>query len=249
MTESEFHPVRSKYLVITADFIVPIAVTIAVAALWWIVFHTGTFAIRTIVCTSDGGQCKDTNLLAELAKYKGKNIFQVNTDALAYHLESADYMIKTAVVTRTLPGSLAVALQSVSPVVALQVAGQNEWMLFDGSLRLIGSTSTDPSIPTVLIQTPITLAVGKSANDGNLRTALEIAEKVGSAVPGVKDIALVDAETIRLDLSSGQYALLTTGKPVDDQIRLLQAVLKDATIVQDARGIDVRFNQPVLKPL
>ena len=245
--ETEFHPVRSKYVVITADILLPAAIILGVFALWWSVFRTGLFAIRTVICTVDHVPCEDRSMLAELSKYRGQNIFTLDTAALTRRLESADYTVREAVVTRSLPGTLTVSLQSVYPVVAMQVSGQGTWAVFDGELRLIGTRDSYPNVPTVVVQSAVNLAVGKVVTDQSVRSALETAKAIGAGIPSVKSIELTDPATIRLTLASGQYVLLTTEKPVEGQIRLLQAVLKDDTIVQGVAGIDVRFNQPVLK--
>lgn len=247
-TDQEFHPVRSKYLIITADYLLPVLICCTVLALWYVIFHTNIFTVRTIICNADHRPCQDLSLLDELDKYRGQNLFTLSPDALSRRLESADYTVQSAVVTRVLPSTLVVELSSVSPAVALQVSGQSQWIVLDAKFRPLGTRDIDPNVPTLMVPAAVSLPVGRPVADATLLAALTVARELGSTLPSVKTITLTDPESLRLTLTSGQYVLMTTRRPVAAQISLLQAVLKDATMAEGKAGIDVRFNQPVLIP-
>ena len=242
-----FHPSRSKYLVITADYLIPVFICLSVALGAWLILYTPYFHITTISCTLDFAPCADPVLLAELNKAKGQNIFRLNPNTLRLRLLSGDYMIRQADVTRQLPRTLEINLQSVYPVVALKLDGVDTWITFDSTLRVIGERSADPNVPTVLVQGPLTVTVGKPLTDDATIKALNLARSLADQLFTVKTLTLVDADTIDLTLTSGIHAIFTPKKDVTSQLRALQAVLADATILKGAHTIDVRFAQPVLR--
>jgi len=132
--------------------------------------------------------------------------------------------------------------------VALQVSGDDPtWIIFDSSLRVIGARRIDPNVPSVVVQGPLTFIVGKVPTDANIISSLELAKRVSDELFAVKTITLIDADTIHLALDSGKIAIFTPKKDELVQLRALQTILTDATILEGVNTIDVRFARPVLR--
>lgn len=242
-----FHPSRSKYIVFTADYLLPILICLGVLALIYISLYSPFFKITKVDCSLDFTSCDNPGVLAELEKLKGKNIFTISPSDITSRLTSGDFTIRQASLRRALPGIITVDLQSVYPVVALRTEADSSWVVMDSKYRVIGVRSQDPNVPTVVVDGPLTLAVGKKPTDAVIIQALDIAGRLANELFSVKTITLVDEGTIKLSLPNGRSALFTTKKDELLQLRALQAILADATILKGIRTIDVRFAQPVLR--
>jgi cell division septal protein FtsQ len=242
-----FHPSRSKYFVLTLDYLFPLAIILCVCTLAWLVVYLPFFRISRVTCLIDYQPCTDPIVLAELDKIKGKNIFRFNPTVLEHRLASGDFTIKEAVITRELPSSVIITLQSVYPVVALKIAGESSWVLLDNNFRVIGTHTTNPNVPTVILNTPFTLTVGKAPTDPTLIQTLNLAKDLASEPFTIKSLTLQDSNTILVLLPNNLQAIFTTEKNNLAQIKVLQAILKGATLTKDVHTIDVRFARPVLR--
>lgn len=242
-----FHPTRSKYLVFTTDFLLPIFISLGIIATIYFMLFSAFFQVTTIDCTLDFAECQDQNIIAELAKLQNKNIFTLKTDSIVSRLTSGDFTIRAAVIKKELPGLLKVELQSVYPVVALSLTGDSNWVVLDARFRVISTTKIDPNVPTVIVSGPLTLTIGQPISDELIIQTLKLAQKLSDQLFSVKTVSLVDGDTIELVLTSGIKAIFTPKKDEMAQLRSLQTVLSDATITAGVKTIDVRFAQPVLR--
>ncbi|MFH1244719.1 MAG: hypothetical protein V1487_04100 [bacterium] len=242
-----FRPTRSSYLVFTLDFLIPLAVVLFIVALGWIALYAPIFNINKVTCTLDYAACQGPDLLAELERVKGQNIFRFRRNVFSTRLTSADFTIREAQVARILPSTIVLTLHSVYPVVALKVIGEPAWVVLDNQFRVIKTISQDPNVPTVIIPGPLTLVVGKFPSDPAIISTLSLARRLADELFTVKAVTLLDAQTISLTLEDNRQALLTLQKDELTQIRALQTVLADDTIIKDISVIDMRFARPVLR--
>lgn len=242
-----FRPTRSKYIVFTADYLLPLTICLCVILLGYVVLYAPFFKIEHTECTVDYQPCSDPTLLAEIDRLKGQNIFRLATNKLSARLTSSDFTIREAHIIRVLPNSVSITLQSVAPVVALKVEGIETWIVLDPDLRVIATRGADPNVPTVLVSTQLVIKVGQRPKGESIIKTLELALRLSEELFEVKTLRLIDADTIELALSSGMLAIFTPQKDEVVQLRALQAVLADATIIKGVRVIDVRFSQPVLR--
>ena len=243
-----FIPERSKYLVFTADYLLPIFIITCVALSIYLMLYSQFFKIGSITCKLDYEPCENTVLLAELDKLKGQNIFKLQTQGIASKLTSGDYTIREAIFTKTLPGSLKVDLHSVYPVVALKIKDLETWIALDSKYRVIKELNIDPNVPTVIVTGPLTVVLGKTVEDPLIKEALAMTDRLFKQLPSIKSVTLIDENRIDVELDSGKTAILTPKKDEVIQLRSLQAILQEVTISKGVRTIDVRFSQPVLRP-
>lgn len=239
--------VRSKYLVITLDYLIPILICLGVIALGYFTLYSSYFKINTVVCIIDYAECVDPSVLAELDKLKGQNIFTLSESSVTTRLASGDFTIRQVALTKELPGKIILDLQSVYPMAALQVSGDPTWIILDQNHRVIGSRDSDPNVPTVIVPGPLTLTVGKVPSDDLLIQSIELARNLADELFTIKSITLVDADTINLTLSDGRIAVFTPKSDLSKQLRSLQLILRDATMTLGIKIIDVRFSRPVLR--
>lgn len=242
-----FSPASSKYLVFTADYLLPTFISLGVILLGYFVLYSSFFKISTITCSTDYQECANPSVIAELDKLKGQNIFTLKISEISEKLTSGDFTIREVVLTKQLPGIIKLDLQSVYPVVALQVIGDPTWVVMDSNFRVIGTRDSEPNVPTVIVQSPLSLVVGKVPDDELIKGTLALARRLADELFSVKTITLIDADTIELALSSGVKAIFTPKKDELVQLRSLQVILSDATIMTGVKTIDVRFGRPVLR--
>jgi hypothetical protein len=242
-----FIPERSKYLVLTTDYILPLLIIISVLFTIYALLYSELFNVVNISCKLDFEPCENSVVMAELDKLKGQNIIKLKTDRISQKLTSGDYTIREAIFTKSLPNNLSVDLHSVYPVVALKVQNLDTWIALDDKYRVIKERSTDPNVPTVIVIGPLTLALGKPIADPLLQDTLSMTRRLFEQLPSIKSVTLVDENRIDVLLDSGKTAVLTPKKDEAIQLRSLQAILQEVTISKGVRTIDVRFSQPVLR--
>lgn len=244
---SIFRPLPSKYIVFTADYILPFSIIVAFIAAAYLTLYSGFFQVRHIECVLDFEPCQDLSVIAELDKMANQNIFRLNPEIVITRLTSGDFTIREAMIKKELPDKVRITLESVYPVVALQTETQNQWVVLDERLRVIATRSTDPNVPTVILTKPLTLTIGKPLADPDVIYALNTSLKIAKELIGIKSIKLVDENTLELKLDDSLIAIMTPKKDELLQLRTLQAILADDTISKEVNTIDVRFSQPVLR--
>ncbi len=239
---------KSRYLVITENYLLPLLFIFLVAALILFIFHSSYFTIQNISCEQDFLPCTNPFILAELEKYKGQNIFTLDQETLKTRLIEGNKTIKKVKLALKLPNKLQITLISTTPKVALRLFQENKFVLFDDNLRAISLKTENPNLPTVTVTGSYQIQIGKQVSDPNLAKALSAALTITTKIHSLRSIHLQE-DLITLSLPNQLTALLTTTKAIEPQLRLLQAVLSDAKMLEedDTKLIDVRFNQPVLK--
>lgn len=242
-----FAPVRSRYLVFTWDLLLPLLISLLVLLSAWVILFSPIFAIQQIDCQLDYEPCQDPSLLAELDRLRTHNLFRLNQAAITSRLLSANYMLRSVELTRELPSRLHFSLYSIYPVVALRTAQNPNWVVLDSDFRVIRSLGVDPNVPTVIVPGPLTLVIGSSPSDPALRQTLELALDISRAMPQIRVVTLLDERTLSLSLPNSRQALLNPQSKTAEQLRSLQALQLDDTILTGVSVIDLRYSQPVLK--
>lgn len=243
-----FKPQKSKYLVFTLDYLMPFLITLAVIAGGYLLRFSPIFSVTTIDCQLDYQSCENPGVLAELDKLKGQNIFIVSAKEIADKLTSGDFTIRAVTMRKALPGILKFELHSVYPTVAIQVAGNPDtWVVLDDQFRVVGPKTSNPNVPTVIINSPLTLTIGQPPAEGSVLETLKITKIFKQESFSYLSLTLTDPDTIELVLPSQKKAVFTLKKDILPQLRALQTILTDATILEGVGTIDVRFSQPVLR--
>lgn len=248
-SNSRFRPVRSKYLVLTTDYAIPLVVIAVVISTWFIATRTPVLTIRSITCMRGEDPCQDPAILSELDKYLGTNLLELPEDKIKSAIIEGSKTVKSIAIVRRIPNSVEVTLVSTEPRVALKVESETtSWVVLDDNLRVIRIQFEDPNLPTVLASQQHQVQIGQKINSEGVQGALELALEISEQFFTVQSISL-EGDTVVLVLPSNKKALMTTRKKTYDQLIMLQAILADDAISQSTtyNTIDVRFDQPVLK--
>lgn len=239
---------KSKYFVLTADFLIPLLLIVLAIAGYVAAFHTQLFALTNITCQLDYQPCDNPSVLAELDNYRGQNLLNFDQEYLRNRLLSGDFTIRELELTRELPSTLKVDLLSTYPVVALQSRDdQLHWISLDERFRVIGVRETDPNVPTLTISSVPPFQLGGTFADPLINSTLELALDLTSEISSVKTIELTSDSTITLTLDNGVEVLFTTEHDQQAQLLTLQSLLQNEEIISTYHTIDVRYSQPVLK--
>lgn len=240
---------KSKYWKVTSEIILPLLAIISLAGLFWAVFFSPLFTIKQVICVADWKPCENENILTELQRAKGANLFLYDSSPLTNKLKANNFLVKEVIVTKELPDRLVVTTQSVNPSAAVRVSSvDSTWIVCDEQGRVIRVTDANPNVPTVVVEHLPTVRVGQPIDDQNIIQALKVAIVLRGSNLHYSDLALVDSMTIAVKLESGVSALLTTDKDIDPQVKALQQVLSDSTIKKESYNtIDVRFGGAIIR--
>lgn len=157
----------------------------------------------------------------------------VPTDAIAHSLEQLP-TVKTASVSRQLPGSLVVDVHERVASVQWEAGGQRYEVDLDGRvirpLEATPEAPSGPSLPRIVASAEASVTVGDTVASPRL---IQLAIDSASGPQGRgSDYASPGASPDELYVHSGGFrVLLTTNKPLDEQYRSAQGVI--ASIPRD----------------
>lgn len=239
---------RSKYLVLTTDYLIPLGIILLIIIGYFVSFYTSLFSVRQVICTLDYKPCENPNIISELDKSLGHNLLSLDTDIIESCLLSGEYTIRSAQVSRAFPNTLTLNLLSTYPVIALQLSDNpGEWIALDSRNRVIAVVDHDPNVPIVTLDTTPPFQLGEEVLDSDVVSAIQLALELVQELSSVTTIHLGSDSTVTLELSGGITALLSTTQDRGEQIYTLQSILANKEVLQDYQFIDVRFTRPVLK--
>lgn len=236
---------KSKYVVITTDYLLPTLLFLCSLFVIYLLFFSSLFTVQTLACTQDFEPCNNPYILSEIDKLKGQNLFLLKTDQVIARLKSGDFQTRDGQIKKVLPTSLSFSLQSVYPVLALQISTDSRFVTLDSNLRVLKTTESNPNVPIIEVSKPLSFQIGKPVPDSELSQALPFVYEVARSLPKISRIVLSD-QTITLKLASSPSVVMTPLRSASEQISALKAILEDATISEGVRQIDVRFAQPIL---
>ena len=235
----------SKYVVITSDYLIPGLIIVMVLTLFWLAFYSRLFSVSDIICQTDYDPCENSALEAELAKFKGVNIFRLDADLIKKRVLSGEYMVREVDIKRTLPNRVIVSLQSVLPTLAVKAESDPRYLTLDSKFRVIKISSTKPNVISLTVPTLPPVQVGKSLGEDYL-PLFKLISEINQKLPGILGVSLTPdgAVAVKLDQIT---AIMSTSGALERQVSLLQAVVSDSTIIAGKSEVDVRFAQPVLR--
>ena len=238
----------SRYYKITSDIVLPILTILSVIGVFFFVYFAPIFSIKEIICLSDYKPCANDNLLAELAKIKGQNLFIFDPSDLKAKLLRGDFMLKSVIVTKHLPSIIEIDTLSVNPSIAFQlISDPNTWVLCDELGRVISVRQISPNVPVILVDSLPSFRVGERLPGDKYQAAQKLTLAILDTKIDYKSVVLLDDTSLALKLNSGVSAIFTAAKSVSDQVSALQAILADGTIKHDYKTIDLRFAQAILR--
>lgn len=240
---------RSKYLVLTTDYLLPLLLLALVSLAYLVVFRTPLFTIKKLECSLDFQPCTSPAVLAELDKLKGQNLLIFSPEPLTARLLQGDFMLRGVELTKRLPHTLTVSLLSVFPAVALQTSDRpNHWITLDQDYKVIALREHDPNVPVLTVTTLPPVLLGQKLQDQALLQALALTVSTTRLSLPVTKVELAPELVIKLTLEGDHLALLSLDQDPSLPLAILQDLLGDQSLLKSPQEIDLRFAQPVLRP-
>jgi len=192
----------------------------------------------------DGGTCSES-VLAELTRFHNVPLFFLQTDQVKKKLFGALPYIERIEFIKTLPQTLQVTLFSSNTSLVLFFPENNTHAFLSPQGKITHVTPTKPE-KALSISIP-----GRIGRVGDVYTPEELRDFTVLRNAMEEHTSLYGAEwknthEITLFLPEGKKALLSS-KELEKQIRTLQLLLNEATMIEHILVIDLRFAHPVLR--
>lgn len=238
---------QSKYFVATLDLLKPIGVTLASFGLIYLLFFSRFFQVTSVTCVQDvGEECQNDFVKAEINTLFSNNLFLLNEVAVIERLYSGDPTIRQVNISKSLPGSINVDIQSVIPTLALSTPQSDRILVLDSEFRIIKAVATDPNVPVLIYDQDLSLRLGQKIEDKLVIDLLNATLALTQAFPVSRQVR-VQGKTLSLNLERELVALFTINTTLAPQIAALQSLRNNATIPEETAEIDLRYSQPVLR--
>jgi len=238
---------RSKYYILTNEIILPIAVILSVIAFYFSIFYSSLLNVKNVDCSIGIDPCPDSSTLIELRKLEGENMLLIDTQDTLNKIKSGDPTVSDIKIEKRYPNTLLVSIKLVEPTFALRLSGvENEWITLDNNYNVINLTSGNPELPTLIIPSVPALHIGKKIDDSSILSGLKLVSKLNDLTQKILEMTLV-SDYVEGDLGEHHILMSIDESQVDDEIMILQAVLRDSKIVDGMATIDVRHGRPVIR--
>lgn len=188
------------------------------------------------------------------ASVLGANIWAVDLDDVAEHLQRQQPWLKTVRIIRELPDSLRVEVVQRSPIAQVRL---DAWYALDreGFIMPQGQDTPSPGLVQLLgTETPkAPLRTGQPNRSERLHLALRVLETVRSSPIAIlrrlSAIDVSDPNQISLVLDDSTEVRCGTEEELSVQLGRLRSALEQLARQQvGVRYIDVRFQEPVVSP-
>lgn len=220
---------------------------IASISLLGILVLTPLLKLTFILCYVDGTPCSPA-LQAELNTHLGQPLWLINPAILTQSLLGVE-TIEAVEIKPVYPRTLLVQAATGQPLAYLENPDKTAYLGINSLGRVITQA---PSLPPgnwlIVALDPQNWRPGDMIDQSILVAALNLVGSLKSGYLAPSSITVVSDTTLSLTLPDGKQALFTTTKPYSRQVSALQQILTKATIGQSVSIIDVRFEQPVLRP-
>jgi hypothetical protein len=215
-----------------------------------VILRSDYWHIQSHICTYfEQAPCPDI-IEAELSNYNGKNILLFSPDLLEQKLLAVEPRAKSVNVFVQLPHIIQVEFMQEDLLANVKIATNSASLLVSNSY-IVTSQSLTPNarIPEVIYPQGNVLRMGDKITDSPLAFSLQIIQELTESFINIHRVIVYSDRLILVDLSKNRQAIFTTHADLSWQVTSLQLILSKATISQDMPVIDVRYEQPVLRPL
>lgn len=221
----------------------PFVSLIIVCGLYWSSF----FSIMHINCSINQASC-DQALTQELSTFRQENLFFLEVTSLKYKLQQL-YPDATAInITKTLPHTLSVSLETSNPFAIIQAEKDGLGILVTENFTATQVVTPDnQNVPVIIDQNATQIRLNYPITDMTQLFTLNLIQVLRSEVVAHGSMYIKDSENIEVSLPQGKSAIFTSLKSATKQVNNLVQILQKLELDETTIHIDVRFDQPVLK--
>lgn len=249
-TKVQFKTSRLRHLVnfspILPQLFKVVSVLVIIIAISWLIFGS-FFNLTNIVCQEvSGGPCSN-QVLSALNQFAHRSIFTLSSTRVIQTVMTADPNTAEVRFSVKLPNTVSIIITPISPVAQFTFDDpQSAPLIVSGTGKELAQAGSN--LPQI--------SVDRSFNRPSLikqsdliNFTIELLHSLNSTFIKYDKVSLADTNTVKIQLPDNRTAVFSPHQPATRQVTTLQSILSAATIKTDNPIIDVRFNDPVLKPL
>lgn len=211
----------------------------------WRLFFGGYFAIQSITCIRDVGEC-DEELEAELKRLKGDSLLTFRADPMIKKLKQADPTIDQLTINVSLPNKLLVRIRTRRPEVILKTTQSSKALIADTQgLVFAVAEPQDFRLPTVVTENLSGVTVGDQIADPSILAAIKLAKTFREHYLQFQEIQ-IDGNNIKVILNQQTLVIFSGEQDFSKAISSLQQILSKVTIDSEPKTIDLRREKPVV---
>ena len=212
--------------------------TLCISGLVAFLAFSPTFKISRLFCQVDTSPCPPP-VLVELNQLKGLSVFLVKTQPVKTKLAQANPAYRDINFQVQFPNSIRLEITSRQPFAVVKISTDSAGLVVDQDAVVLPSSSP-PAANLALIIAPDPQALITA-------TAVKLAGLFQDYYLPFNQIMVTPDQVIQVSLPAGTLVRFSPLKDLTSQLRSLQLILKQATIVEhQPRIIDVRFDKPIL---
>ncbi|MBI5151133.1 MAG: hypothetical protein HZA34_01035 [Candidatus Pacebacteria bacterium] len=203
------------------------------------------FIVRTIVCRyEDGDECPES-VIAEFSRLKMKSMLKLSTEEHKKKILAGLSNLESVEEKKKYPSTLLITLHRSANAFVLFEKKNNEYILVNEAGKItqkIGERPEGIAILSIDQEYP----VGSTLSETMVHAGrvLAQAEQFGPLKNGV--ISYKDAREILVVLPQNISIYLSSDE-IEEQLSTLQFLLNEATMIEKATSIDLRFAHPVIR--
>lgn len=211
------------------------------------VYWSSLFSIKQIDCIINQISC-DQALSQELSTYRLKNIFLLDASSLKYKLQQLYPDATTLNITKTLPYTLSVSIETSNPFAIIQAEKNGLGILVSENFTATQVVSPEnQNVPVIIDRNATQIRLNYPITDTTQLFALKLTQVLRSEMVVHGPIYIKDSEYIEASLPQGKSAIFTSLESATKQVANLVQILQKLELDETTTRIDVRFDQPVLK--
>jgi cell division septal protein FtsQ len=209
-------------------------------------FLKRVMVVQTIQCSTQQGSVCPEAVLAEASQMKGKSLF-ANTSVFQKKVTAAMTEYQEARVERIFPSTIKIALIPSSVRYGIYSVAEKKYILINQDGKIVSLHNERPQGLSFLeYEGTLRFGVGEEMNL-DLRT---IADQVSQLPTGlnarVARVVYRSPQEIVMYVQQAPHFFLSADR-FQEQLDTLQGLLSEATMIESAVSIDLRFTHPVIK--
>lgn len=186
----------------------------------------------------------EDELKKQLSPYLARSLLTLNTKMIKTQLTQNNLALEKVILQKEYPDKLRVEIWERKPVAIV-----NHWVVDkEGLLFHEASSRHRLNLPQLKLSPEKNYQLGSQLNGTLVQNALKTVETLGQ-IEGVslESLYLESTGTLKVITQGKAEILIDGGKPIEQQLTSLQAIIKDAQMTgKNFSRIDLRFAKPVV---
>ena len=200
--------------------------------------------VRTIRCSlEDGGFC-DEAVVAELQQFRNKNMVLLDTKPVEQKLHQALPEFKSISIQKKFPWTIEATLVKEKIAFFLADVGANYRLAVLENGRVLNLEKPDDEFAIEFVHPP---KVGETVPHEMVEGLAKLAQMLREHKLPIAGVLYQDENMLTLTSSTGIQFVLRI-PDIENQLSTLHTMFAEATMIQAARTVDLRFTRPVITP-